>query len=258
MDNKTWLGSLGESKVAAELSRHRFHVFTQTTGKAPFDLVAYKDSYLYRVNVKSTQRRSKWGSWEVKIASVRSNRTGNRIVPFDFASCDVLAVYIEPLDKICFLHSSEVAGKNYIALREATVHQSKLLSISELANPQRICHSNNDIAEDLIEEVNELTVESSDLLEDISTKVLCKRQLTHKDSGVTLINKDRVLLKSRKVERPSKEDLEKMIWETSVLEVSQKFGVSDVAIAKWCKKYGIPRPPRGYWAKKNQSRNSTV
>jgi hypothetical protein len=48
-----------------------------------------------------------------------------------------------------------------------------------------------------------------------------------------------------------------MIWETSVLEVSQKFGVSDVAVAKWCKKYGIPRPPRGYWAKKNQSKNST-
>lgn len=257
MDNKTWLGSLGESKVAAELSRHRFHVFTQTTGKAPFDLVAYKDGYLYRVNVKSTQRRSKWGSWEVKIASVRSNRTENRIVPFDFASCDVLAVYIEPLDKICFLHSSEVAGKNYIALREITVHQSNLLSISELANPQRICHSNKDIAEDLIK-LNELTVGSSDSVEDTSTKVLSKRQRIQKDSGVTLIKKDRVSLKSRKVERPSKEDLEKMIWETSVLEVSQKFGVSDVAIAKWCKKYGIPRPPRGYWAKKNQSRNSTV
>ncbi|MBE9086661.1 hypothetical protein IQ278_31970 [Tolypothrix sp. LEGE 11397] len=63
-------------------------------------------------------------------------------------------------------------------------------------------------------------------------------------------------MKSRKVERPSKEDLEKMIWETSVLEVSHKFGVSDVAVAKWCKKYGIPKPPRGYWAKKNQSKNS--
>lgn len=256
MDNKTWLGSLGESKVAAELSRHRFHVFTQTTGKAPFDLVAYKDGYLYRVNVKTTQSLSKWGSWEVKIASVRSNRTGNRIVPFDFASCDVLAVYIEPLDKVCFLHSSEVAGKNYIALREKTVHQSKLVSISELANPQRICHP-NEIAEDLIE-VNELTIESSDLVEDTLTKASSKSQPDRKDSGATLIKKDRVSLKSRKVERPSKEDLEKMIWETSVLEVSHKFGVSDVAIAKWCKKYGIPRPPRGYWAKKNQSKNSTA
>jgi PD-(D/E)XK endonuclease len=186
VDNKTWLGSLGESKVAAELSRYRFHVFTQTTGKAPFDLVAYKDGRLYRVNVKTTQRLSKWGSWELKIASVRSNRTGNRIVPFDFTSCDVLAVYIEPLDKVCFLHSSEVAGKNYITLRDKTVHQYKLPSISELANPQRICHTDKDIAKDLIE-VNELTVESSNSVEDTLTKALSKRQRTHQDSGVKLL-----------------------------------------------------------------------
>lgn len=69
------------------------------------------------------------------------------------------------------------------------------------------------------------------------------------------INKKVVHLKARKVERPSKEELEKMIWETSVSEVARKFGVSNVAVAKWCKSYGISRPPRGYWAKKNQSKN---
>lgn len=69
------------------------------------------------------------------------------------------------------------------------------------------------------------------------------------------INKKVVHLKGRKVERPSKEELEKMIWETSVSEVARKFGVSNVAVAKWCKSYGISTPPRGYWAKKNQSKN---
>jgi predicted DNA-binding protein YlxM (UPF0122 family) len=69
------------------------------------------------------------------------------------------------------------------------------------------------------------------------------------------INKKVVHLKARKVERPSKEELEKMIWETSVSEVARKFGVSNVAVAKWCKSYGISRPPRGYWANKNQSKN---
>jgi hypothetical protein len=69
------------------------------------------------------------------------------------------------------------------------------------------------------------------------------------------INKKVVHLKGRKVERPSKEELEKMIWETSVSEVARKFGVSNVAVAKWCKNYGISTPPRGYWAKKNQSKN---
>ncbi len=71
------------------------------------------------------------------------------------------------------------------------------------------------------------------------------------------INKKVVHLKARKVERPSKEELEKMIWEASVSEVARKFGVSNVAVAKWCKSYGISTPPRGYWAKKNQSKNSS-
>lgn len=31
--------------------------------------------------------------------------------------------------------------------------------------------------------------------------------------------------------------------------LSKEFGISDVALAKTCKKYDIPRPPRGYWAR---------
>lgn len=258
MDNTTWLGSLGESKVASELSKHRFHVFIQTTGKAPFDLVAYKDGYLYRVNVKATQRLDKWGSWEVHLKSVRSNRTRNRIVPFDPQSCDVLAVYIEPLDTVCFLRISQVSGKNAIALREKAVYQSKIPSISELTDPGRIgSPASRGIAENSIG-VNKLTEESkkfSNLKVETLPKTLSRKRRTCRDNGVTLLNKDRVCLKSRRVERPSKEELEKMIWETSVLEVSYKYGVSDVAVAKWCKKYGIVRPPRGYWAKRNQAKN---
>lgn len=255
MDNKTWLGSLGESKVAAELSRHRFHVFTQTTGKAPFDLVAYKDGYLYRINVKTTQRLGKWGSWEVQLKSIRSNRTKSRIVPFDPQSCDVVAVYIEPIDKVCFLQIFEFSGRNTITLREEVVHQSKLPPISDLTNPERICRSENKgIAEDLIK-VNQFPAKSSNSKSNIFPKSLSRRKRICQDSDVTSTMKEKVCLKLRKVERPSKEELEKMIWETSVLEVSRKYGVSDVAVAKWCKKYGISRPPRGYWAKKNQSKN---
>jgi hypothetical protein len=61
---------------------------------------------------------------------------------------------------------------------------------------------------------------------------------------------------SRRVERPSKEELEKLIWEIPTSQLALRFGVSDVAIAKWCKSYGITKPQRGYWAKKNHSEKS--
>ncbi len=52
-----------------------------------------------------------------------------------------------------------------------------------------------------------------------------------------------------KVPHPTKEELGKLVWEKSTIQLSKQFGVSDTAIAKWCKQYHISKPPRGYWAK---------
>lgn len=53
-----------------------------------------------------------------------------------------------------------------------------------------------------------------------------------------------------KVQRPSKEELEKILWELPTIQIGKKYGVSDNAVAKWAKSYGLSKPPRGYWQKK--------
>lgn len=53
----------------------------------------------------------------------------------------------------------------------------------------------------------------------------------------------------RKVKRPLKEELEKLIWEKPTTTIAKEFGVSDQAVAKWCRLYNIKKPPRGYWSK---------
>jgi hypothetical protein len=58
-------------------------------------------------------------------------------------------------------------------------------------------------------------------------------------------------LASRKTVRPSKEELEQLVWEAPTSQLAKQFGVTDTAIAKWCRAYGITKPPRGYWAKLN-------
>ncbi len=65
-------------------------------------------------------------------------------------------------------------------------------------------------------------------------------------------------LVSRRVVRPSKEELEKMIWTQPTIHVARHFGVSDKAVEKWCKTYGVEKPPRGYWAKKQSSKNQNL
>lgn len=53
----------------------------------------------------------------------------------------------------------------------------------------------------------------------------------------------------RKVKWPSKETLEKLVWEKPTTQIAKDFGVSDKSIEKWCKAYKIVKPARGYWSK---------
>jgi len=64
----------------------------------------------------------------------------------------------------------------------------------------------------------------------------CGRELNKSKSGLcrSCINK-----KMTTLNKPSKEVLEKEIQENSFLALGRKYGVSDNAVRKWCKQYGI-------------------
>jgi len=46
----------------------------------------------------------------------------------------------------------------------------------------------------------------------------------------------------------TREELFNQVWQTPISTLASDYGVSDVAIAKACKRLNVPRPPRGYWA----------
>ena len=47
----------------------------------------------------------------------------------------------------------------------------------------------------------------------------------------------------------SREELYELVWSEPIQILAKRFGLSDVGLAKVCKRYQIPRPGRGYWAK---------
>lgn len=55
---------------------------------------------------------------------------------------------------------------------------------------------------------------------------------------------------TRKVERPTRDELARLVWLHTAQHLSERFGVSDTMIAKWCRYYEIDKPTRGYWAKR--------
>lgn len=70
------------------------------------------------------------------------------------------------------------------------------------------------------------------------------------------IKSDFVVTRQTNTDWPSKEELEKLVWEkpTSILAID--LNVSDTAIGKRCKELDIKKPPRGYWQKKKSRHNS--
>lgn len=55
-------------------------------------------------------------------------------------------------------------------------------------------------------------------------------------------------------ERITREELYEAVWSEPIHQLSKALGISDVGLAKVCKKLNVPVPGRGYWAKGRASR----
>ena len=53
----------------------------------------------------------------------------------------------------------------------------------------------------------------------------------------------------------TREELYAQIWTTPIRHIAKEYGISDVGLAKACKKHKIPRPPVGYWAKRRNGKD---
>jgi hypothetical protein len=48
----------------------------------------------------------------------------------------------------------------------------------------------------------------------------------------------------------SRQGLYSQVWAEPMIKVAKKYGISDVGLAKICRRNNIPVPPRGFWARK--------
>src|SRR5688500_17328740 len=46
-----------------------------------------------------------------------------------------------------------------------------------------------------------------------------------------------------------RKELYKKVWQKPTVKLAEEFGLSDVGLAKICKKLNDPKPPLGYWRK---------
>ncbi len=56
----------------------------------------------------------------------------------------------------------------------------------------------------------------------------------------------------------TREDLYKLVWSKSLVLAAEGLGISDVGLAKICRRLNVPRPYRGYWARLESGHRPTI
>jgi hypothetical protein len=113
-------GSLGEIATMKHFLAAGFEVYTAITDSSTYDMVIAKGGTLSRVEVKSTRCRNKANTgWIAQIRSIRSNKTTNRKIHFDKSKIDILAIYIEPLDRIVTIEARNISQRAAITLMDS-------------------------------------------------------------------------------------------------------------------------------------------
>lgn len=143
-----------------------------------------------------------------------------------------------------FHHIDPKTKKFQIDVRRC--NNTKMSVLVEEANKCQLlcanCHmeehhpeSNTSLIEKYKEECKDL-IQSSTLNPNYDNKCYCGKEVSKGSTRCSVCAKRL----TRTVDRPSKEDLFNLIKSNSFTKVGEMFGVTDNAIRKWCKSYGLP------------------
>jgi hypothetical protein len=213
-------GDLAVYKTMSDLAQKGYYVFTTVTEHLPFDLIACRDGVCYRIQAKYSSD----GFIDDKCSW--SDKHGAHTRKYEKQDFDYYSLYLPSKDVVVY-PSISFGGKT--------------IAFEIPASPTPFYW---------YEDFMEFTQQ--------------KEKRTFFEFGVYLTrdagnrNCPTENISNRKVIRPSKEELQKLVWEIPTSKLAIHFGVSDKAIGKWCKSYGITKPARGYWVSKKSVDNETA
>lgn len=110
MDSKTYAAAVGENQAATYFTKRGWFVYTNTTGKAPADLVILKGDQLKKVEVKTSSTYTSAGNSIVRLSKTRPNKTKNTTYKWtDYRDqVDLLFVYLLETGKCAVFTAQEV------------------------------------------------------------------------------------------------------------------------------------------------------
>jgi hypothetical protein len=110
MDRKT-KGRLAEAKVIAYLVENGYGVYLPFSDNSKYDVLVVKESKVNRISIKFTSVKKPSGSWIVEMRQIYRGKEIINIDKFDKTQCDIIAVYIGPIDRVLLIDASKATPR---------------------------------------------------------------------------------------------------------------------------------------------------
>lgn len=122
-NTNTEQGNIGLVKAVYELQLLGYRISIPITENQKYDLIGEKDSVLYKIQVKTTKQKSRYGRFIVNLRTLGGNQSFHLIRKREIGDWDLLYVLTD--DNFSYLiPDSEIEAKNALTL---TVKMEKFL-----------------------------------------------------------------------------------------------------------------------------------
>lgn len=202
-------GDLGEARAIYELTRLGFVISKPLAVHIPYDLIADKDGQLYRIQVKTTRMRNRKEGASTSYQVSLCTSGGNTKVHTRKLFDPTLCDYVFVM---------------------TTDDRCWLIPTSELGRMS--CVSVGTSSESRYDQYQIAGWVAKKDVVDVKPKIRVSQAGT-----------------DRKIPPFTADELRAKVWEMPTTKVAQLYGLSDNGLSRWLKKWGINKPPRGYWAK---------
>lgn len=111
MDRKT-KGRFAEIKAISYFVENGYEVYVPFSNNSKYDLLVAKDNKVSRISVKYTSTKRGVNSWTVDLRQISRRKNYINIEKFNNLLFDLLAIYIEQLDKIVIIEAKNLKTRS--------------------------------------------------------------------------------------------------------------------------------------------------
>ncbi len=231
--NHKGIGEIGQNCVIGELSKHCIGVAPILSDNYPFDLIAIAGQKMFKIQVK-TSTANKEQEYVVFNISTSNwlKRTSKKYTKED---CDVMILYDLVFNKCFLLSPYNFEGKGSFVIRYKISKNNNKKNINWWED---FIISNERIKKifdyDIPDIRSQFSLTKSNYLNFCKK---CGKEFNGTNSKARYCSIECRNFSKIKIERPSKEELFKMIDDMSYVAIGKKYCVSDNTVRKWIKYY---------------------